>query len=81
MSMILSWVTLADENIERILDNPSLVLRVVAPDDAETGEDDLTLSEQELITCDLDKSWHGIHYLLTGSAWEGSPPLNFLRAS
>ncbi len=27
---------------------------------------------------DLDKSWHGIHYLLTGTAWEGEAPLNFL---
>jgi hypothetical protein len=26
----------------------------------------------------LEKSWHGLHYVLTGSAWEGSPPLNFL---
>jgi hypothetical protein len=29
-------------------------------------------------TADLDKAWHGIHYLLTGTAWEGDPPLNFL---
>jgi hypothetical protein len=29
---------------------------------------------------DLDKAWHGIHYLLTGTAWEGDPPLNFLLA-
>ena len=29
---------------------------------------------------DLDKAWHGIHFLLTGSAWEGDPPLNFLVA-
>jgi hypothetical protein len=27
---------------------------------------------------DLEKSWHGVHYLLTGTAWEGEPPLNFL---
>ena len=27
---------------------------------------------------DLDKAWHGIHYMLTKSAWEGEPPLNFL---
>jgi hypothetical protein len=27
---------------------------------------------------DLDKSWHGIHYLLTKTGWEGEPPLNFL---
>jgi Domain of unknown function (DUF1877) len=29
---------------------------------------------------DLEKSWHGLHYLLTGTAWEGEPPLNFLLA-
>src|SRR5687767_13290253 len=27
---------------------------------------------------DLDKSWHGLHYLLTGSAWEGEGPQAFL---
>src|SRR6478609_4045727 len=26
----------------------------------------------------LEKSWHGLHFVLTGSAWEGKPPLNFL---
>jgi Domain of unknown function (DUF1877) len=26
----------------------------------------------------LEKAWHGIHFLLTGSAWEGEAPLNFL---
>ena len=30
---------------------------------------------------DLDKSWHGIHYLLTKTAWEGEPPLSFLVLS
>jgi hypothetical protein len=30
---------------------------------------------------DIDKAWHGIHYLLTGSADESArPPLNFLIA-
>jgi hypothetical protein len=27
---------------------------------------------------DVDKAWHGIHYLLTGTAWEGDPPLDFI---
>jgi len=27
---------------------------------------------------DLEKAWHGIHFLLTGTAWEGDPPLSFL---
>lgn len=26
----------------------------------------------------LDKSWHGLHYLFTGTTWEGEPPASFL---
>jgi hypothetical protein len=26
----------------------------------------------------LEKSWHGLHYLLTGEVWEGTGPLAFL---
>jgi hypothetical protein len=26
----------------------------------------------------LEKSWHGLHFALTGSVWGGDPPLNFL---
>jgi hypothetical protein len=26
----------------------------------------------------LEKAWHGLHYLLTGDAWDGEAPLNFL---
>jgi len=28
----------------------------------------------------LEKSWHGLHYLLSGSVWEGDGPLAFLLA-
>jgi len=38
----------------------------------------LALEANEGTRCDLDESWHGIQYLLTGSAWEGEPPLDFL---
>ncbi|WP_246021820.1 YfbM family protein [Paenibacillus zeisoli] len=31
--------------------------------------------DEEEERLDLDKSWHAIHYLLNGSAWEGEPPL------
>ncbi|MCP4600899.1 MAG: YfbM family protein [Proteobacteria bacterium] len=39
---------------------------------------ELELAEEEVSDTDLDKAWHGIHFLLTGSDWEGDPPLNFL---
>lgn len=38
----------------------------------------LTLAEGEGRIGDLDKAWQAAHYLFTGSAWEGDPPLNFL---
>ncbi len=34
--------------------------------------------ETDLEELDLDKSWHGIHFLLTGSEWESEPPEGFL---
>src|SRR5512145_3257845 len=39
---------------------------------------DLELSSFEGDSTDLDKAWHGIHYFLTGTAWEGEHPDNFL---
>ena len=27
---------------------------------------------------DVDKAWHCLHFLLTGTAWEGEPPLDFV---
>lgn len=39
----------------------------LAPDEGDLGSDG-----------DFEKSWGGLHYLLTGTAWEGEPPLNFL---
>ena len=38
----------------------------------------LELSSFEGGSVDLDKAWHGIHYLLTHTAWEGDYPLDLL---
>lgn len=39
---------------------------------------DIDLAVGEGAESDVDKAWHGIHYLLTGTAWEGERPLDFL---
>jgi hypothetical protein len=39
---------------------------------------ELELTDGEGADTDLDKSWHGIHYMLTQTAWEGAEPLSFL---
>jgi hypothetical protein len=60
---------------------PSLLGRILGARPFAGGEPaTLVLAEDELMATDLDKAWHGIHYLLTRTAWEGSPPLNLLVA-
>lgn len=48
------------------------------PARAKASAVDFPLALGEVEATDLDKAWHGIHYMLTGTAWEGEPPLNFL---
>ncbi|MGE5927716.1 MAG: YfbM family protein [Gemmatimonadota bacterium] len=38
----------------------------------------LVLAPGEGNVTDLDKAWHGAHWLLTGSVWEGDWPLSFI---
>ncbi|HEX8535831.1 MAG TPA: YfbM family protein, partial [Cystobacter sp.] len=45
-------------------------------DDSEVLDDDTSSSEY----LPLEKNWQALHFLLTGTAWEGSPPLNFIAA-
>jgi hypothetical protein len=40
----------------------------------------LVLEPGEGTVVNIDKAWQAAHYLLTGSQWEGDPPLNFLLA-
>src|SRR5687767_12235877 len=108
MSMILGLAPLADANIARLVADPPLVWRVIAPDEPERYEGaradaarpfflerlfsrskapapappppPLVLGQGEGERTDLDKAWHGLHYLLTRTAWEGDAPLNFLVA-
>jgi len=100
MSMILELHALSDEDIAKLLRDPALAWRVVAPDDPDAYEQARRASSRGLLArlfggkkepeslsddcgalrADLDKSWHGLHYLLTGEAASGAPPLGFLLA-
>jgi hypothetical protein len=101
--MCLALCTLSDENVRKVLADPPLIWKVIAPDDPEAYENsrkensasllsklfgkgkkdasprvELSFAEGEIADTDLDKAWHGIHYMLTQTAWEGDEPLNFL---
>ena len=85
MGMRLQLYSLSNEHVAAVLTDPPLVWDVLGADDPELreqsqGQSDLALdlAPDEVETEDLDKAWHGIHYLLTGSAWEGEAPLDFI---
>lgn len=64
MSMIGCFLSLNAFELEELIADPSGVADFVFPDE-----------EENEASIDVDKAWHGIHFLLTGDAWGGSPPL------
>lgn len=69
MGMSLHLFSIDAQSADALAADPDSVSRLLDLDD----DDD-----PDVAITDLDKAWHGIHYLLTGSDWEGEPPLNFL---
>ena len=69
MSMICNLRQVEAAEIDNLLAHPEHVGDVLDSNEAGPGGE-----------LDLDKAWHGIHFLLTGSAWEGEEPLCYLLA-
>ena len=100
MGLCLTLCSIDEDNLLKVLIDPPLVWRVIAPEDPEAFErarlrpgllgkifggrpapaPELVLGAHEGQTVDLDKAWHGIHYLLTGTADGGDGPASFLLA-
>ena len=71
MSMIGNFLAVRTEKLDELVRDPAATaafLDAAVEDQDELGADFL----------DVDKSWQGIHFLLTGSAWEGEPPLKWV---
>jgi len=68
MSMTCNLVAITSDELRALVRNPNRVLDVFFP-----GDGTWPPAEHHL---DLDKMWHGLHYLLTGTAWDGEPPFS-----
>ncbi|MBD1944178.1 YfbM family protein [Coleofasciculus sp. FACHB-712] len=55
------------ERLAELQQNPDSILGFLFPDDGAKYSDKSYL--------DIDKAWHGIHFLLTGTKYEGETPL------
>jgi hypothetical protein len=94
MSMVGNFRSVPDADIAALFEQPGRVLKLLYGDEAQTGsanggvfslfrrgpppEPDTWEPSGEGDDLYIDKAWHGIHYLLTGTDWKGDPPLNFI---
>ena len=60
--------------------SPGLLGRLLGrkPEPPPPPAEPLRLADGEGEVMSIEKSWGGAHYLLTETAWEGEPPLNFV---
>jgi hypothetical protein len=71
MSMNGNLRALPDEELQALIADPSGVEQLLYASifGGSNGKSD---------EIEVDKAWHGLHFLLTGTAWQGSFPLNFI---
>jgi hypothetical protein len=65
MGMIGCFTSLSPDALERLRDEPDLIEDYLYPDGGDSEPPNYI---------DLDKAWHGVHYLLTGEAYGGQEP-------
>jgi hypothetical protein len=66
MSMIGNFFAIEEAKAKELMNNPDAIEDFIYSEESPIDESDDFL--------DIDKSWHGIHFLLTGDVWEGEPP-------
>lgn len=65
MGMVGCFAAVSPETLHRLRREPDLMDEYLRPDDGESEPPNYV---------EVDKAWHGIHYLLTGVAEGGPPP-------
>lgn len=71
MGMNATLRRLSDDDLSTLLDDPDLVSGYLTGAQAPDGFG-------PFVELNLEEAWHAIHFLLTGSAWAGKAPLNFV---
>lgn len=66
MSMTGNFHRLSEDELDSLIANPEGITAFLDQEGAAQGDAD---------QLDIDKTWHAIHYLLTGTTWGGDGPL------
>lgn len=70
MSMIGNFLLVSDQELASLHGDPATVHALL---DVRVYEADSALDY-----VDVDKAWHAVHFMLTGTAWDENPPLDFI---
>ncbi|HEX5749616.1 MAG TPA: YfbM family protein [Archangium sp.] len=73
MEMLCTLRSLTDTQRQKLLEHPDKLEEFI--DDEEDFED---AEGSRFLDLDIGETWHGLQYLMTGTAWEGKAPLDFL---
>ena len=65
MGIAAFFTSIPQQTLQTLLEDPEKVVELLYPDDDEDPPNSM----------DVDKAWHGLHYLLTGEAEGGEEPL------
>jgi hypothetical protein len=74
MSIICNLRSATEAQLQALLQEPEQ-LEAFLEDEEDFGD----AAGASFVELDLDEAWHGIHFLLTGTAVEGQAPLDFLE--
>ena len=70
MSMNGNFLLVSDDEISNLVTAPETVHAFL--------ESRVYEAEKPQDHVEIDKAWHALHFLLTGTAWGGAPPLDFI---
>ena len=65
MGMAVFFAPISAAKLEELRKDPESIEEYLYPDDDDEADGSF----------DVDKAWHGLHYLFTGTAWGGDGPL------
>jgi hypothetical protein len=73
MEMLCTLRSLTENQRQKLLEHPDK-LEELLDDEEDFGD----AEGARFLDLDIGETWHGLQYLLTGTAWEGKAPLDFL---
>jgi hypothetical protein len=77
MSINGNFRRVSPDQLSALLASPEQVAEVLYGSEEEEDSDDASPDDSLL---PMEKNWHALHFLLTGTSWGGTAPLHFIAA-